>query len=114
MWIRDAKKLKVQSDIIESSLSELPSCLNCIEDVIDTFLVKTELRWGLKLLIKMTMMHPLISFSSLQDKTVLSLEVSKLKRAAAKVQRFENFEEDLDDEYRKSFYIDTGRNPLTK
>ncbi|KAK7854690.1 hypothetical protein CFP56_031097 [Quercus suber] len=107
--IRDAKKLKVRSDIIESSLSELPSCLNCIEDVIDTFLVKTELRWGLKLLIKMTMMHPLISFSSLQDKTVLSLE-----RAAAKVQRFENFEEDLDDEYRKSFYIDTGRNPLTK
>lgn len=40
MWIRDAKKLKVRSDIIESSLSELPSCLNYIEDVIDTFLVK--------------------------------------------------------------------------
>lgn len=62
----------------------------------------------------MLMMHPLISFSSLQDKTVLSLEVGKLKRAAAKVQRFENFEEDLDDEYRKSFCIDTGRHPLTK
>ena len=28
VWIRDAKKLKVRSDIIESSLSELPSCLN--------------------------------------------------------------------------------------
>ena len=60
------------------------------------------------------MMHPLISFTSLQDKTVLSLEVGKLKRAAAKAQGFENFEEDLDDEYRKSFYIDTGRHPLTK
>ena len=99
MWIRDAKKLKVRSDIIESLLSELPSYLNCIEDVIDTFLVKTELRWGLKLLIKLTTMHPLIGFTSLQDKTVVRLEVGKLKRAAAKVQRFENFEEDLDDEY---------------
>ena len=79
-------------------LSELLSFLNCIEDVIETFLVKTELRWGRKL-IKMTMMHPLISFTSLQDKTVLSLKVGKLKRATAKVQRFENFEEDLDDEY---------------
>ncbi|KAF3970176.1 hypothetical protein CMV_006105 [Castanea mollissima] len=87
VWMRDAKKLKVRSDIIESLLSELPSSLNCIEDVIDTFLVKTELQWGLKLLLKMTMMHPLISFTSLQEKTVLSLE---------------------------SFYIDTGRNPLTK
>ena len=75
--------------------------------------MNTELQWGRKL-IKMAMMHPLISFTSLLDKTVLSLEVGKLKRAAAKVQRFENFEEDLDDEYQKSFYIDTGRHPLTK
>ena len=41
------------------------------------------------------MMRSLTSFTSLQDKTVLSLEEGKLKRAAAKVQRFENFEEDL-------------------
>ncbi|KAL4625302.1 hypothetical protein ACB092_05G015900 [Castanea dentata] len=31
-----------------------------------------------------------------KDKTVLSLEVGKLRRATAKLQRFENFEEELE------------------
>ena len=118
--IREAEELKVRSDSIESLLSELPRSINHIEDLIDTFLVKMELRWGRKL-IKMMVMRPLISFTSLQDQIDFSLEIRKLKRVDVELKRVDVElqrnralrvkSHNLDEEYRKWIYTDAGAYP---